>query len=124
LPNLWIAIASIVVFSSAGDVLLSRSMKEIGDLADLRDRKGLFAVIARVFSDGTFLFALGCMTLGFFSLLTALSWGDASLVAPSSASLTFICSAVAAKVFLKEDVDRRRWISAALVCVGVALLAK
>jgi len=124
LPKLWIAIASIVVFSSAGDVLLSSSMKKIGDLADLRDRKGLLAVIARVFSDGTFLFALGCMTMGFFSLLTALSWGDASLVAPSSASLTFICSAVAAKVFLKEDVDRRRWISAALVCVGVVLLAK
>jgi drug/metabolite transporter (DMT)-like permease len=114
----------IVVFSSAGDVLLSSSMKGIGDLAELRERKGLLAVIIRVFSDGTFLVALGCMTLGFFSLLTALSWGDASLVAPSSASLTFVCSAVAAKVFLKEDVDLRRWISAALVCVGVALLAK
>jgi multidrug transporter EmrE-like cation transporter len=124
LPKLWIAIAMIVVFSSAGDVLLSRSMKGIGDLAALRDSKGLLAVIIRIFTDGTFLFALCCMTLGFFSLLTALSWGDASLVVPSSASLTIICSAVAAKVFLKEDVDRRRWISAALVCVGVALLAK
>jgi uncharacterized membrane protein len=29
-----------------------------------------------------------------------------------------------AKFFLKEDVDYRRWISAALVCMGVALLAK
>jgi uncharacterized membrane protein len=124
LPKLWVAIAMIVVCSSAGDVLLSRSMKGIGDLAELRAQKGLLRVIFRVFSDGTFLLALACMTVGFFSLLTALSWGDASLVAPSSASLTFICSAIAAKVFLKEHVDRRRWISAALVCIGVALLAK
>ena len=57
-----------------------------------------------------------------FSLLTALSWGDASLVAPASASLTFVVSAGMAKVFLKEAVDHRRWISALLVCVGVALL--
>lgn len=122
--KLWSAIFAIVIASSAGDVLLSSSMKRIGDLAELRAQKGLLAVIARVFTDGRFLMALICMTIGFFSLLTALSWGDASLVAPASASLTFICSAVLAKLFLHEDVDRRRWISAALVCVGVALLAK
>ncbi|HEV2988387.1 MAG TPA: EamA family transporter, partial [Candidatus Angelobacter sp.] len=59
-----------------------------------------------------------------FSLLTALSWGDASLVAPASASLTFMVSAALAKIFLKENVDRRRWVSALLVCVGVVLLAQ
>ena len=122
--KLWSAIFAIVIASSAGDVLLSSAMKRIGDLDELRSRSGLVAVIARVFRDGRFLLALLCMTAGFFSLLTALSWGDASLVAPASASLTFICSAVLAKFFLHEDVDRRRWVSAGLVCVGVALLAK
>jgi drug/metabolite transporter (DMT)-like permease len=62
------------------------------------------------------------MIFSFFSFLIALSWGDASLVAPASASLTFVCSAFMAKFFLHEDVDRRRWIAAALICVGVALL--
>jgi len=124
LPKLWIAIVMIVVFSSAGDVLLSYSMKGIGDLAELRECKGLLAVIMRVFSDGTFLIALSCMTLGFFSLLTALSWADLSLVAPASASLTFVASAIAAKYFLKEAVDKRRWIAIAFVCVGVLLLAR
>jgi drug/metabolite transporter (DMT)-like permease len=38
--------------------------------------------------------------------------------------LTFICSAILAKYFLHEKVDRRRWLAAALVCVGVALLAQ
>lgn len=121
-PKLWIAIGLLVVASSAGDVFLSAAMKRIGDLDTLRASKGLLAVIARVCSEKRFLCGLGCMILSFFCFLTALSWGDASLVAPASASLTFVCSAVMAKFFLHEDVDRRRWIAAALICVGVALL--
>jgi drug/metabolite transporter (DMT)-like permease len=120
--ELWSAIALIVLSSSGGDVLLSAAMKRIGDLHDLHLQRGLFAVIARVFSEKLFLLALCCFCVGFFSLLTALSWGDASLVAPASASMTFVVSAGMAKVFLKEDVDRRRWVSALLVCMGVALL--
>jgi drug/metabolite transporter (DMT)-like permease len=124
LLELWLAIAVIVFSSSIGDVLLSRAMKRIGDLGELRVRKGIFAVIAAVFREKQFLLAVFCMSIGFFSLLTALSWGDASLVGPASASLTFIVSAVLAKYFLKENVDHRRWISAVLVCVGVVLLAQ
>jgi drug/metabolite transporter (DMT)-like permease len=46
-----------------------------------------------------------------------------SLVAPASASLTLVTNAIAAKIFLKENVDRRRWTAAVLVCIGVYLLA-
>ncbi|HEY6273794.1 MAG TPA: EamA family transporter [Terriglobales bacterium] len=120
--DLWGAIALIVLGSSSGDVLLSAAMKRIGDLDQLRLGSGLPGVIGRVFSEKRFLLALCCFSLGFFSLLTALSWGDASLVAPASASMTFVASAVMAKIFLKEDVDHRRWVAAVLVCVGVALL--
>jgi drug/metabolite transporter (DMT)-like permease len=120
--ELWFAIAAIVLASSGGDVLLSAAMKRIGDLNDLRLRRGLLAVVGRVFNEKRFLLALACFAIAFFSLLTALSWGDASLVAPASASMTFVVTAVMAKVFLKEDVDHRRWVSALLVCVGVALL--
>ena len=119
----WSAIAAIVLSSSAGDILLSSAMKRIGDLHELYASRGLLLVVGRVFSEERFLLALCCFCFGFFSLLTALSWGDLSLVAPASASLTFIVSAVMAKIFLKEDVDRRRWAAALLVCVGVALLA-
>jgi len=63
------------------------------------------------------------MTISFYSLLFSLSWGDVSLVAPAAASLTFVGNAVAARIFLHERVDRRRWIAALLVAGGVALLA-
>jgi multidrug transporter EmrE-like cation transporter len=123
LLDTWCAIAAIVLASSGGDVLLSSAMKRIGDLHELHASRGLLVVVGRVFSEKRFLLALCCFCFGFFSLLTALSWGDLSLVAPASASLTFIVSAVMAKIFLKEDVDHRRWAAALLVCVGVALLA-
>jgi drug/metabolite transporter (DMT)-like permease len=122
--KLWIAIATLVLASSSGDVLLSAAMKRIGDLDELRSRKGLLAVITRVTREKLFLLGLACLIFSFFCLLTALSWGDASLVAPASASLTFITSAILAKFFLHENVDRRRWISAALVCIGVLLLVQ
>ena len=120
--RLWIAIALMVVTSSGGDVLLSAAMKRIGDLDELRASRGLLAVIARVASNRIFLYGLVLMIASFFSLLVALSWGDASLVATASASLTFVCSAIMAKFLLHEAVDRRRWVAVALVCVGVALL--
>ncbi len=118
----WGSITVVVLASTAGDVLLSRAMKRIGDLGELRRREGLAHVLGRVLLNGTFLLGVGCMAVAFFSLLVALSWADLSLVAPASASLTFVTSAVAAKFFLHENVDRRRWAAALMVCVGVALL--
>jgi drug/metabolite transporter (DMT)-like permease len=53
-----------------------------------------------------------------------LSWADLSLVAPVSASLTFIANAIVAKIFLRERVERQRWLAAILVAAGVALVAR
>ncbi|HUK88437.1 MAG TPA: EamA family transporter [Terriglobales bacterium] len=120
----WVGIAAVVLFSSAGDVLLSRAMKKIGDVGQLRRQIGIFGVVGRILTSPVFFSGLACMALAFFSLLLALSWADVSLVAPASASLTFVTSAIAAKFLLHENVDRRRWLAALLACAGVALLAR
>jgi uncharacterized membrane protein len=119
----WAAIAFIVVASVTGDVLLSRAMKQVGDVGELRKRSSIFTVLARVLRNPYFMLGIMAMAVAFFSLLFGLSWGDVSLVAPASASLTFVGNAAAAKLFLHEHVDRRRWIAAALVGSGVAFLA-
>jgi drug/metabolite transporter (DMT)-like permease len=119
----WGAIAAIVLASVVGDVLLARAMRQVGDVGALRRRAGLWTVIARVLSNQNFVLGVVAMAVAFFSLLFALSWGDVSLVAPAAASLTFIGTAFAAKIFLHEKVDRRRWVAAVLVAGGVALLA-
>jgi len=119
----WGAILVIVFASVVGDVLITRAMKQVGDVAALWRRAGLWTVVGRVLINPNFLCGLVAMAAAFFSLLFALSWGDVSLIAPAAASLTFIGNAFAAKIFLHERVDRRRWIAAGLVAAGVALLA-
>lgn len=120
----WVGIASIVVTATAGDVLQSRAMKEIGDLGDIHQSRGVFHVVRRVAASSRFMLGLLFMALAFFSLLVTLSWDDVSVVGPASASLTFIANAFAARIFLKERVDHRRWLAALFVAGGVALLAR
>jgi drug/metabolite transporter (DMT)-like permease len=120
---IWGAIAAIVATSTTGDVLVSRAMKQVGDVGALWRSTCAFTVVTRILRNPSFLLGLLAMTLAFYSLLFALSWGDVSLVAPASASLTFVANAIAAKIFLHERVDRRRWMAALCVAAGVALLA-
>lgn len=119
----WIAIVSVAATAVAGDVLTAGAMRKIGDLDVIRGLSGLRGAIRAVVSSPMFLLGVLSMALSFFTLLFTLSRVDVSLAAPASASLTFIGNAFAAKLFLHENVDRRRWLAAIFVCVGVVLLA-
>jgi len=125
-PGPWSAagmIAAVVLSSTAGEVLIAAAMKSIGDLDEIRARAGLKGAIRAVLTCPRFFAGVSFLTLAFFSLLFALNHLDLSLVAPASASLTLVTNAISGKIFLKENVDRRRWTAAVLVCVGVYLLA-
>ena len=119
----WLAIAFIILASTAGDVLLSYSMKKVGDVGELWKQRGIVAVISRILTTPTFPLGVLAMGVAFYSLLFGLSWGNLSLVVPASASLTFVANAVAARIFLHERVGKRRWIAALLVAGGVILMA-
>ena len=116
-------IAAIVLLSTTGEVLTAAAMKSIGDLDDIRARSGLKGAIKAVITCPLFFAGVGFLALAFFALLFALNHLNLSLVAPASASLTLVTNAIAGKFFLKENVDRRRWTAAVLVCIGVYLLA-
>jgi len=117
------SIAAIVLTATAGDVLIAAAMRSLGDLDLIRKSRGLLATIYAVVSSPLLFAGIFCMALSFFSLLFALNHGSLSLIAPASASLTFVTNSIAAKLFLKENVDHRRWTAAILVCIGVALMA-
>lgn len=119
----WGGITAIVLASTTGDVLLSRAMKQVGDVGQVWRQHGLLTVAGRILRNPNFLLGLTAMAVAFYSLLFALSWGDVSLVAPASASLTFVSNAIAANYFLHERVDHFRWVAAILVAGGVILLA-
>jgi drug/metabolite transporter (DMT)-like permease len=124
--QIWAAtgmIATIVLSSTTGEVLTAAAMKSIGDLDEIRARSGFSGAVKAVVTCPLFFAGVGFLALAFFALLFALNHLPLSLVAPASASLTLVTNAIAAKLFLKENVDRRRWTAAVLVCVGVYLLA-
>ncbi len=124
--NPWLAaamIGAVSISSTAGEVLTAAAMKSIGDLDEIRARSGLKGAIRAVLTCPLFFAGVGFLALAFFALLFALNHLNLSLAAPASASLTLVTNAIAAKLFLKENVDRRRWTAAVLVCVGVYLLA-
>jgi drug/metabolite transporter (DMT)-like permease len=117
-------IGAIVVTATAGDVFIASAMRKVGDLDQIKAEHGLRGAAWAVVSEFRFLAGAVCMALSFFSLLYSLSHADVSLIAPAAGSLTFVTNAAAAKWFLHENVDRRRWLAAVLVCCGVALLRR
>ena len=123
----WSAILAVAALAITGEVLIAAAMRGLGDLDLLRDRPGIGGYLGptrSVLSSPLFLTGALCMALNFFAMLYTLSIVDLSLAAPATASLTFIGNAVAARIFLHENVDRRRWLATLFVCVGVALLAQ
>ena len=121
--NTVITIVIMVLGATVGEVLISAAMTRVGDLDVIRAESGLPGAIKAVVTSPFLIGGIVCMAISFFALLFALSGADLSLVAPATNSLTFIATAVAAKFFLKENVDRRRWLAAVFVAIGVALLA-
>src|SRR5207253_3988496 len=111
------------VCSSDLDCLMSRAMKHMGSPIELWRKAGVWSVMRRMASSLEIWVAVAFMSVAFFTLLFALSWADVSLVVPAAASLTFVTNALAAKIFLHENVDRRGWAATILVCCGVGLLA-
>jgi drug/metabolite transporter (DMT)-like permease len=125
-PNFWITfsmIAAVILTSTTGEVLTAAAMKSIGDLDIIRAHSGMKGTIKAVLTCPLFFAGVFFLAIAFFALLFALNHLNLSLVGPAAASLTLVTNAVAGKIFLKENVDRRRWIAAVLVCIGVYLLA-
>lgn len=123
--RIWVSILVVATTAVAGDVLTAGAMRKIGDLDEIRGSSGILGAIRAVIAEPMFLLGVGAMALSFFSLLFALSPpAPVSLIAPATASITYLGNAVVAKYFLQENVTRRRWIAALFVGAGVFLLTR
>ena len=110
-----------VVFSNAaGDVLLTRGMKQTGDVSAVH-RRTILATIRRIASNPNVLLGVACLAVSFFSFLTVLSWANLSFVVPTTA-IVYGVTTLGAKFVLKEQIDPMRWAGTFLVCLGVALV--
>jgi multidrug transporter EmrE-like cation transporter len=119
----WLAIAVVALLAIAGEVFIAAAMRSL-DLDAIRARSGLIGAIRAVLTSPSFLAGAFCMAVNFFGMLYTLSHVDLSLALPGITSVTYVGNAIGAKLFLGENVDRRRWLAVAFVCIGVFLLTK
>jgi drug/metabolite transporter (DMT)-like permease len=123
--HIWTSIVTVALCAVSGDVLTARAMRLVGDLDAIRAHSGMPGAIRAVISEPYFVCGIIAMTFSFYALLYALAPpAPVSLIAPATASLTFVGNAVVARTFLRENVDRRRWFAVFLVVIGICLIAQ
>jgi drug/metabolite transporter (DMT)-like permease len=113
----YLVLAGVTVFSAAGDSLLARGMKELGNVSldSLPDL--LLAVLNPWVGAGILLL------LAFFaSYMSALSWADLTYVLPAS-SFGYVLVAMIARFVFHEQISVTRWLGIALITAGVGFVA-
>jgi uncharacterized membrane protein len=113
----YMILAAVAIFASCGDVCLARGMRDFGAVTTANWQE-LFAFVLNPWV----LTGIGLLLLFFCSYLSALSWADLTYVLPATA-LSYVLTALVAKLFLNEHVTVSRWLGIALITAGVGLVA-
>ncbi len=114
-----VLVVLMVLFSSVGEILLSKGMKRIGSV-----RLGsLAAAFEQTVRSGTIWLGICLLLLFFVCYLLVLSWADYSYVMPASA-FGYAVVAFLGYAVLGEVVSPTRWAGVALICMGVALVGQ
>ncbi len=113
----YLVLCAVILLGATGDVVLSRGMKEVGNIS-VGDLSHLFSALASPWIIAGILLLMGFMA----SYLTALSWADLTYVLPATAG-GYILMALLAKYFLHENISLKRWIGIVLIVAGVGFVA-
>jgi drug/metabolite transporter (DMT)-like permease len=116
----YILIALIVLFASAGNILLSRGMKQLGPVR-VTSATALVKLFLEIFSNGWIWMGIGALLLYLVCFMVVLSWADYSYVAPASASVYAVVPLVG-HFLLGEKVPLLHWVGILIICVGVGLV--
>jgi len=113
----YLVLAGVTLFSTLGDSLLARGMKQLGGVS-LHNFSGLlFAILNPWVAIGILLL------LAFFaSYMSALSWADLTYVLPAT-SLGYVLVALIARIFFHEEISLTRWLGIACIAAGVGIVA-
>jgi len=117
----WLLLALIVFSTAAADVLQSFEMRRHGEIHDFGPR-GLRQLAGTLARKKYLILAVFFMAVSFFAFMNLVEIADLSFAVPASAA-TVVLETILARLVLKEAVDGRRWLGAALVACGVWLLA-
>jgi uncharacterized membrane protein len=116
----YVLLFLLVALGSVGNTILSKGMKDAGDL-DISHVTSLVAGGARVLTSGTIWMGIAMMLAFMVCHMLVLSWADYSFVMPFSA-IAYALVPLLAYVFLHEEVSTARWIGIVLIVLGVVLI--
>jgi drug/metabolite transporter (DMT)-like permease len=111
-----------VTAGTAGDLLLAKGMKEMGDVSAMNLR-GILATAVQALTTPKLVIGTAMLAIFFFLWLAVLSWEDLSVALPLQA-LNYVLVAFLSQYFLGESVSPLRWAGTILVCIGVLLITK
>jgi drug/metabolite transporter (DMT)-like permease len=113
----YLVLLAIVFFGSIGDTLLSRGMRDVGEI-HVHDLGRVISSIANPWV------AVGilCLLVFFGSYLASLSWADLTFVLPATA-IGYVVLALLSKYFLHEQISLARWGGIVLITAGVGFVA-
>ena len=113
----YMVLVGVAAFSTAGDSLLARGMKDLGGVS-LHNLSSLILAILNPWVAGGIL-----LLLAFFaSYMSALSWADLTYGLPAT-SLGYVLVALAARFGFHEAISPTRWLGIALITAGVGFVA-
>ena len=115
-----ILLVLIVLFGSAGNILLSLGMKQIGGV-QIGSAIGLVRVLMEIFTCGRIWMGIGALLLFLGCSMLVLSWADYSYVVPASATV-FAVVPLVGHFLLGEKVTLVHWVGILIICVGVGLV--
>ena len=107
---------------TVGDLLLTKGMKELGDLSAMNLR-GMLSAAYQALSSPKLVIGTAMLAIFFFLWLAVLSWEDLTVALPMQA-LNYVLVAFLSQYFLGEIVTPMRWAGTVLVCIGVILITK
>ena len=113
----YLVLDGVALFAAVGDSMLSRGMKDIGNVSLSHLEDLVLAIRNPWIVSGI------CLLLAFFAAyMTALSWADLTYVLPAT-SLGYVLLALIARFVLHEQVTMMRWVGIMLIAGGVSLVA-
>ena len=116
----YVLLFLLVLLGSVGNTILSKGMKDAGDL-DISHFAPVVAAATRVLTSGTIWLGIAMM-LGFMVChMLVLSWADYSFVMPFTA-VAYALVPLFGHLFLGEQVSTTRWVGIVLIVLGVVLI--
>ncbi len=116
----YILLFLLVLFGSVGNTILSKGMKDLGDL-DISRLSTIESGAVSVLTSGTVWLGIALMLLFMVCHMLVLSRADYSFVMPFSA-IAYGLVPLLGYLFLHEHVSASRWIGIVLIFLGVLLI--